>query len=49
MDTFDTIMQYCPFLKEVIEGKIQQEAQERDTRITELEAEVAELKTKVAQ
>ena len=37
MDSFDTIMQYCPFLKEIIEGKIQQEAQTRDVKINELE------------
>lgn len=44
MNTFDEIMQYCPFLKKVIEDKIAEEISTRDTKISELESELSLLK-----
>ena len=40
---FDEIMQYCPFLKGIIENKITEEVQARDTKIAVLETTVDEL------
>ncbi|BAO04873.1 uncharacterized protein CBO05P1_154 [Clostridium botulinum B str. Osaka05] len=43
MNTFDEIMKYCPYLKEIIEGKITEEVQARDTKIEELENTIKDL------
>lgn len=43
MFNYDEIMEHCPFLKQVIENKIQEEVQTRDAKITELEKTVDEL------
>lgn len=44
ISTFDTIMQYCPYLKETIENKISEEI-EKATE--EKDKEIQELKTTI--
>lgn len=41
--SFDVIMQNCPFLKGIIENKIQSEVASRDQKITALEKTIDEL------
>jgi hypothetical protein len=42
-NTFDVIMENCPFLKSVIEQKIAEEVAARDAKIAELESVTEEL------
>ena len=41
--SFDVIMENCPFLKQIIENKIQSEVASRDEKITVLEKTLDEL------
>ncbi|WP_160169953.1 hypothetical protein [Clostridium hydrogeniformans] len=43
MDSFDVIMENCPFLKRVIENKIAEEVGKKDEEIEELKETVKNL------
>lgn len=43
MNTFDEIMKHAPFMKKIIETKIQEEVAKKDTQINELQTIVDEL------
>ncbi len=51
MNTFDEIMKYCPFLKEIIENKITEEVEkakeEKDLEITKLKQAIDNLSVSV--